>query len=377
MTHSTKELTVNILGTRGIPEGHSGFETFVLHLAPFLRDKGWKVNVYCQLEPDEDGHLEPDFEDDWNGIRRIHLGSTKTSSAGSIIFDWRTVKHVLNEPGVDLVLGYNTAVFNLVQRLRGRSVLMNMDGVEWKRAKWSLPVKIWFYFNEFIGANFSSVPIADHPEIAKHLHRHGCFRSTIIPYGSYRIDETPAEPLASLGIEPNNFFVSIARIEPENSILDLVKAFCSKPRKVKLVVLGRMIEGRPFTNELRAAANENVIFPGPIFDQKIVSALRKYALGYLHGHQVGGTNPSLVESLGAGSAIVAHDNRFNRWVAGPDQFYFSSIEELSDIYDRLSDDPSIADNAREKAQERHAEAFEWDHVLSQYEEILRKEAMKN
>lgn len=363
--------TVNILGTRGIPVGHSGYETFVLRLAPYLVDNGWNVNVYCQLEPDEQGVLQADFEDDWQGIRRIHLGSRRSSSLGSIIFDWRSVLRVLKEPGIDLVLGYNTAIFNTIERLAGRTVLMNMDGVEWRRGKWSRPVQAWFYFNEFVGANTSSVPIADHPGIVTHLQRHGCNRAVMIPYGADEPPNRSSDPLRRLELEANRFFVSIARIEPENSILELVRAFSRKKRGVKLVVLGNMIPGRPFTNALLQAASDEVIFPGPIFDKDIVSALRIHSLAYLHGHQVGGTNPSLVEAMACGSAIVAHDNPFNRWVAGDEQIYFDSEDDLSDIFDHVIRRSAEPSSARQSAYSRYLNNFTWDKVLSEYEALLR------
>ena len=209
---------INILGIRGIPGAHGGFETFAERLALYLRDRGWMVNVYCQLEPDADGRLAENYEDDWEGIHRIHFGNRRKSSAGSVIFDWRCVRDVLKRPGIDLVLGYNTAVLTVLQRLYGRKVFMNMDGIEWQRAKWSRPIKAWFYLNEFIGANICTVPIADHPEIAQHLRRHGSKRAVVIPYGADQVDNASESLVRAIGLEPDKYLISIARIEPENSV---------------------------------------------------------------------------------------------------------------------------------------------------------------
>jgi hypothetical protein len=157
---------VNIFGIRGIPAAHGGFETFAEHLSLYLVSRGWSVTVYCQA--DQPVKNEP-REDKWNGVNRVTFGTTRAGSLGTIEFDFKCVRHSLNKPGVDLVLGYNTAVFNILQRLRGRRVLMNMDGIEWKRSKWGVAAKAWFFVNELIGANISNVAIADHPEIAKHV----------------------------------------------------------------------------------------------------------------------------------------------------------------------------------------------------------------
>lgn len=361
--------TVNILGIRGIPARHGGFESFAAKLAPYLRDKGWTVNVYCQLDP-EDGETGEDFEDSWEGINRIHLACRRTGSVGSIEFDWRATRDVLRRPGVDLVLGYNTAVFSLLQRLRGRRVAMNMDGIEWKRAKWSRPAKLWLYVNELIGNHSCSVPIADHPEIARHLDRHVHGRAIMIPYGSDVISDAPAAPVRALGIEPDRYLVSIARIEPENSILELVQGFSARPRGIKLVVLGNFAADNDYHQRVLAAGSDEVIFPGAIYDATVVEALRFHARAYLHGHQVGGTNPSLVEALGAGNAVLAHDNRFNRWVAGPDQFYFGDAPSLEQGLTQLIEDDARVRDARMGARERHEAQFRWDSVLSAYERLL-------
>lgn len=368
MTQSLK--IINILGIRGIPAAHGGFETFAGHLAPYLRDRGWTVNVYCQLEPDANGSLQPDYEDDWQGIHRIHFGAKSTGSAGSIHFDWRCIWDAAKRPGVNLVLGYNTAIFSILLRLRGKPVVMNMDGVEWRRDKWSLPIKAWFYLNEFIGSNVATLPIADHPEIARHLRRHGCNRAKVIPYGSNKLENVGDTAVLSMGIVPNRYFVSIARIEPENSILEIVKAFSSTHRDTTLVVLGKFEDSNPYHRAVRSSASAQVKFVGAIYDQAIVSALRVHALAYLHGHQVGGTNPSLVEALGAANAVVAHDNRFNRWVAGDSQFYFSNEQELSALFSSIEDGKLSIDAAKNAAIDRHSELFTLQTIHEQYEAVL-------
>lgn len=362
---------INILGIRGIPAAHGGFETFAGHLAPYLRDRGWQVNVYCQLEPEADGTLRADYSDDYEGITRIFIGS-KDGSVGSIAFDWRCVQDARRRAGVNLVLGYNTAVFTALLRMSRRSVVMNMDGVEWKRAKWSLPIKAWFYLNEFAGAHLANLPIADHPEIARHLHRHGCSRAQVIPYGSERLAGIDPSPVTAMGLLPGQYFVSIARIEPENSILEIVQAFSSRPRTGKLVVLGRFDDANAYHAAVRQAASPDVVFPGAIYDKHVVSALRAHCRAYMHGHQVGGTNPSLVEALGAGNAVIAHDNRFNRWVAGDQQLFFADKAALDALISKIENGETPLEAARQAAAERHQALFTLDGVNSQYEAVLER-----
>src|SRR6185437_1423312 len=230
--------TLLILGTRGVPANHGGFETFAERYALFLAARGWRVSVYCQedVEAISDGVRT----DVWRGITRIFVQTARKGGLGALDFDWKCVRDALSRPGVCLVLGYNGAAFLPVLRLAGRKVFSNMDGIEWKRPKWPLPVRAWFYVNEWIAAWTSQRLVADHPAIAAHLASRRRRKATVvIPYGGDPVAAAPAEPLVALGLEPQGYLVSIARIEPDNNILTVVKAFSAARRGVKLVVLGK------------------------------------------------------------------------------------------------------------------------------------------
>lgn len=289
-------------------------------------------------------------------------------------FDWACIKDVLKRPGLDLVLGYNTALFNFAERLKGRRIVMNMDGIEWKRAKWSLPARAWFFLNELAGANLCHVAVADHPEIAKHVAARSAKKPVMIPYGSERINKADEKHIRDLGLEPFRFFVSIARLEPENSILELIEAFSSLRLDAKLAILGNLDPTNAYHRRLRDAAGANVMFMGGIYELAKVQALRYYAAAYLHGHTVGGTNPSLVEALGAGRPVIAHNNRFNRWTAGPAQHYFSNPDQAGQAMAAILDDEKLQKSMGASALDRHAREFTFDHVHSRYEEVLLEAA---
>ncbi len=363
---------INILGIRGIPAAHGGFETFAARLAPYLRDHGHSVTVYCQ---EDDGEAGP-WVDTWEGIERVHFRPNRGGPTGTMEFDLASVRHVLRKPGIDLVLGYNTAVFNILERLKGRKVVMNMDGIEWKRAKWSLPARIWFFLNEVAGANLCNVAVADHPEIARHVGRRSFKTPVMIPYGSDRIETASEEPVRALGVTPGRYLISIARIEPENSILEMVRGFSALETDAHCVVLGRFDPDNAYHREVQAAAGPQVVFPGAIYDPAAVAALRYHARAYLHGHQVGGTNPSLVEALGAGNAVIAHDNRFNRWVAGDGHLYFTGEDGARATMSEILKDDAVMQRAQAAARQRHAEAFEWEMILSAYGKVLCNIARK-
>jgi len=176
----------------------------------------------------------------------------------------------------------------------------------------------------------------------------------------------------ALGLEPGRFVTVIARPEPENSLYEVVKAFSSRKRGYQLAVLGQYLDTNAYHRTVKAAASDEVCFLGAIYDAHIVQALRYHSAAYVHGHQVGGTNPSLVEALGAGNPVIAHDNRFNRWVAGEGACYFDSVESLCERFDEVMGNTEIIDAMRDASSRRFRRALTWPIVLSAYEKVLNR-----
>jgi glycosyltransferase involved in cell wall biosynthesis len=289
-----------------------------------------------------------------------------------MLFDWKSIRHSLLEEGVVLTLGYNTGVFNLVYRLTGKSNIMNMDGIEWKREKWSLPARIWFWLNEWIGARAANHLVADHPEIGRHLLRHTApNKIAIIPYGADSVTTAPVSLIHKYDLTSKSYYLLIARPEPENSILEIVRAYSLRQRGMPLVILGNYRpDGTPYQRTVLNASGPEIIFLGAIFDRDIVKALRFHARAYFHGHRVGGTKPSLVESLAAGNAIIAHDNCFTRWVAGEGALYFRSCEDIDRILDWLNLDCTQLLAMESASRKKHIESFTQEKILTAYEELL-------
>lgn len=360
---------VLILGTRGIPAAHGGFETFVEKLALYLVTRGWRVTVYCQS--DVKVVTERFATDTWHGVERVHVQVARAGAPGTIEFDWHSIRHAAAQDGVCLVLGYNTAALLAMLRVKRKKILINMDGIEWWRPKWSRPVRCWFYLNEWIGARIGDRLVADHPAIADHLAKRRSRTAIVtIPYGGDEVIAAPVASVKALRLIPGAYLISIARLEPDNNILAIVAAFSRRRRNAKLVVLGEINDDNPYHVAVKAAASQEVIFPGAIYDKPTVQALRFHARAYCHGHTVGGTNPSLVESLWCGNAVLAHKNAFNAWTAGPEQFFFADANECDEMIGRILTDDIAVVRAGKAARARAAALFAWTHVLSGYEREL-------
>ncbi|MEA5510554.1 DUF1972 domain-containing protein [Crocosphaera sp. UHCC 0190] len=357
---------VSILGTRGIPAKYGGFETFAQRLALYLVSKGWKVTVYCQSE-------NKTGEEFWHGVKLVHVSVPKVTPLTSIVFDWKSMVKAASDEGMILVLGYNTAIFSFWCRLKGKITVMNMDGLEWKRQKWKLWQKIWLYVNEKCGCWLANHLIADHPEIKAYLSTMtNAQKISIIPYGAEPILLVDVKILEPYHLLPNQYILLIARPEPENSILEIVSAFSRKRRGFKLVVLGRYVpEDFAYHKKVLESASEEVLFTGAIYERPIVDALRFYTRLYIHGHQVGGTNPSLVEALSAGSPVLAHQNPFNGWVAGQKAHYFKGEEDCAKELEQLLNDDQELERMKKASFQRYHQDFANQTDLQAYEDLFR------
>jgi glycosyltransferase involved in cell wall biosynthesis len=289
----------------------------------------------------------------------------------TVAFDWHATAHAAAAGEPCLVLGYNTALFGARLRWAGVPHAINMDGVEWRRDQWGPLAKAWFWINERAGCRLGDHLIADHPEIARHLAtRTRAGRITTIPYGADRIEGLDPAPVRALGLEPGRYLTLVARAEPENSILEVVQGHSMRARGVTLAVIGAYRDDVPYHRAVRTAAGPEVRFLGAVYDRPLLAALREHSLAYVHGHRVGGTNPSLVEALGAGNAVIAHDNVYNRWVAGEAGCWFGDAAGYAAVLEALLAAPAVLGAMRAAARRRFDEAFTWPAVLSSYERLI-------
>lgn len=361
------EKVVRILGTHGVPASYGGFETAVENIALHLVRRGWRVIVYCQTAGS--GEITHDV---WNGVERVLVPVDLPSWKGSGYFDWKCYQHAIRFKDPCAVFGYNTGILNLLLKARGIPFVINMDGIEWKRARWSKPLKAVLWLNERFAAWLGDRLIADHPAIARYLEtRAPAKKISTIAYGADAVLNAPCEPLNAYGLVSREFLTLIARPMPENSILEIVRTFSSKRRDKTLVILGKYdATADAYHRAVLEAASDEVMFVGGIYEKAVLRSLRYHSLAYLHGHKVGGTNPSLVEALGAGNAVIAHDNEFNRWVAGKSAVFFKNDEELDSCLEQIVADEGLRNEMGRAARARFDEEFEWQKICRQYEDLF-------
>ena len=359
--------TVRILGTHGVPANYGGFETAAENVALFLKSRGWRVVVYCQT--DGSGPIQ---EDTWHGLERVLIPIDVGGWLGTSKFDLLSIRHAAKSRDLCLTFGYNTAIFNVIQRAKGIPNVINMDGIEWSRSRWGFFRQAILYTNERIACFVGNHLIADHPEIEKFLLTRAPRRKlTTITYGADPVADAPASVPASHGLEPGRYMTLICRPIPENSIAELIRGFSRTRRGFKLAVLGDYTPDEdPYHRAVLDSASDEVVFVGSIYDKAEVEALRFHSAMYLHGHTVGGTNPSLVEAMAAGNPVLAHDNPYNRWVAQDGAVYFTTEDDVARHLDELLASPTRLEEMRAASLRRYESEFTWEHVAGQYEQLL-------
>jgi glycosyltransferase involved in cell wall biosynthesis len=363
-------MKIAILGTRGIPSHYGGFETFAEQLATRLVERGHEVTVYCEAG---DG----DQLDSYHGVRLSYVASPHVSSLSTILFDLRCLWEARKSYDVIYMLGYGSAVFCFLPRIWGTEVWINMDGIEWARAKWGFAARAYFRAMEAIAMWTANCVIADAENIRRHLvRRHARLpKCHVIAYGSNvpRV-EPDLEEISKWHLQPNEYYLVVARLEPENNVQEIIAGYRASGSRRTLVIVGNHLTQTAYVKQITSVAGEGVLFVGGIYDPAVLQSIRFYARAYLHGHSVGGTNPSLLEAMACRNLVIAHDNPFNREVLDDCGMFFSTPKELSTIIRMLEEDHDRFARIRDSALRRVTESYNWDRVADQYCECLHDPA---
>lgn len=356
-----------ILGSRGIPARYGGFETFAERLAIGLSQNGFDVTVFCE----RNGLNEPDV---YEKVNLRYVPARLFGPLRTIAYDIRCLWSARKEFDVVYMLGYGAAAFCLIPRLWKRRVWINPDGLEWARAKWGFIAKFYFRLMEWVAVRVATRVIADSGAIAHCLtRRHGKLRAcSVIAYGCDVIEAPPpAEPLSEWNLTQNGYYLVVCRLEPENHVLEILRAFQQSCSRKELVVVGNHLAQTRYVEQLRAVRDDRIRMIGPVYDQAKLTSLRYFSFAYLHGHSVGGTNPSLLEAMGCANLIVAHDNPFNPETLGDAAIFFQGTDDLKQTLERIEEIGFDASRMRSEVRRRASQLYSWPSIIEQYANLLR------
>lgn len=357
-----------MLGTRGAPARYGGFETAVEEVGRRLVDAGHDVTVYCRTG--NSGQTpEPTC---YEGMRLVHLPAVKKSALETLSHTFYSALHLLFQPRYDAYVLCNAANAPMLPllRLRGTPTAVHVDGLEWRRSKWGPVGRRYYRIAESLSVRWADALIADAYGIQCYYQDEFGAITDGIAYGAPLI-EPGSDQLHELGLEPRQFHLVVARFEPENHVDLMIEGYLASEAVYPLVVVGSSPYSDDYNAKVQALADtsDKVHLVGGVWDQNLLDQLYANCLSYLHGHSVGGTNPSLLRAMGAGAHTIAFDVVFNREVAGPDAEFAASPHDIAAAIDRAEADPVKAAAAGRALVRRASENYRWDDVADAYGDL--------
>ncbi|MFA9398099.1 MAG: beta 1-4 rhamnosyltransferase Cps2T [Clostridiaceae bacterium] len=382
---------VFIVGSKGIPGAYGGYETFVDKLTEYHQNnKDIKYHVACKSK--ESGEIE------YHNARCFKIKVPNIGSAQAIYYDVVALKnccryiqkHHIEYPIIYILacrIGPFAAHFQKKIHKLGGKVYVNPDGHEWMRAKWSIPVRKYWKISEQMMVKHADLLICDSKNIEKYIHQEYEQydpKTTFIAYGAETRKSTIVDDDHKLldwyrekGLSFKSYYLVVGRFVPENNYETMIREFILSKSKRDFALITNVSD--KFLEELKAKTGFNkdsrIKFVGTMYDQELLKKIRENAYGYFHGHEVGGTNPSLLEALGSTDLNLLLDVGFNKEVAEDGALYWGkkagNLADMIDKSDTMSKEKIVALGVN--AKKRIADAYSWEYIVEEYESVFLKQ----
>lgn len=384
-----------IVGSKGIPAKYGGFETFVEKLTENQKDKNIQYHVACTKEnSDKSGIVEREFVH--NGANCYTIDLPNIGPAKAIYYDVKALEWAIKKAERE---GYERPIFYVlacrigpfIARLKrkidkiGGVLLVNPDGHEWLREKWSLTVRRYWKISESLMVKHADKLICDSKNIEKYIkedYKKYNPKTTYIAYGtdlnkSTLTNESKVvrEWFSSKSVKENDYYLVVGRFVPENNYETMIREFMKSNSKKDFVLITN-VEQNSFFEKLKETTgfdkDERIKFVGTVYDQELLKYIRENAFAYFHGHEVGGTNPSLLEALGSTRLNLLLDVGFNREVGENGALYWEkdNLHILIEEAEKLDEEKIKI--LEENAKERIKKQFSWDYIVGEYEKEFRE-----
>lgn len=362
-------MKIAIIGSRGYPYVYSGYETFVSEVAPRLVKEGVEVHVYCHKQ------LFKQRPKEVNGVRLHYCTSIRTKSlsqwSNSFLATWHAVRQ---DYDVLLYVNSSNGIFGVMTKAFGKKTAINVDGLEWLRPKWKgLGSKV-FYFASKMATRWMDKIITDAEAMREVYLQEFKTDSTVIAYGAnIRYSKQPGL-ISKWKLETNDYYLIVGRLIPDNNALLIQQEFIRSNTKRKLVIVGDV----PYTDEyainIKKIQDSRVLFTGYVNNPDELAELYHNCFAYFHGHEYGGTNPTLLKALAYGCAVIALDTKFSREVLKNDEFglYFNKTAgNLSNLLDKIEQEPSALEGYKQISRKRITEFYTWEKITLQYYDLFK------
>ncbi len=387
--------SVYIIGSKGIPAKYGGFETFVEKLTEYQQDRSIQYYVACMRENSaKSGITDDQFEH--NGAICFNIDVPNIGPARAIAYDIAAVNKAIeiakknkDEAPIFYILACRIGPFisGLKKKIRsiGGRLLVNPDGHEWLRAKWSLPVRKYWKFSEQLMIKHADLLVCDSKNIEKYIredYKQYQPKTTYIAYGT---DTTPSSLKSEdakvrnwyreKGVSENGYYLVVGRFVPENNYESMIREFMKSNSKKDFVLITNVEQNKFYDQLLKDTGfdkDPRVKFVGTVYDQELLKYIRENAFAYFHGHEVGGTNPSLLEALASTKLNLLLDVGFNREVGEDGAIYWrkDNLQHIIKISEELSQEEIEKMNKLSTKQVK--ERFSWEFIVDEYETLFTK-----
>ena len=377
---------VFIIGSRGLPAQYGGFETFVDQLVSHQVSPAIQYHVACLSDDQAYQHF------DYKGVDCFTIKAPKLGPARVIAYDMMAINYALKvikrqgiEQPIFYVLGNTIGAFvapfaRKIHKMGGQFYI-NPDGLEWQRAKWAKPIQAYLKYSEKIMTRHADLVISDNPGIESYIKEaYPWSKTTYIAYGTdlsqtslTSQDNKVLEFYHKWQTQEKNYYLILGRFVPENNYETAIREFMASSTKRDLVIICNQ-EGNPYFEELRVRTgfdqDPRVKFVGTVYDQDLLKYIRKEAFAYIHGHEVGGTNPGLLEALAQTDLNLVLGVSFNQTVAKDSAQYWTketgNLAHLIDQVDSLEDVSEWGQRAKANMKQN----FTWEKIVGEYEELF-------
>lgn len=355
-------MRIVMLGTRGVPARYGGFETAIEEIGRRMADRGHEVTVYCRgAEGRPATHL---------GMDLVHLPAAPKKSLETLSHTFLSTLHLLTRRRPDAVFLFNAAnaPFLPLLRLRRFRTAVHVDGLEWKRAKWGGAGRRYYRTAESLSVRWADALIADAQGIADYYTEEFGADTELLVYGAPILSDRHTDRIGELDLTDRGYHLVVARFEPENHVLEIVRGYRESAAELPLVVVGSAPYADEYTAQIESAAagDPRIRLIGGVWDQELLDGLYANAASYLHGHSVGGTNPSLLRAIGAGTAVIAYDVSFNAESLGTESRYFRTTADVASAVIDVERDVDAAAREAAAVRDRVAARYSWDTVTDGY-----------
>jgi rhamnosyltransferase len=375
--------TIGILGTRGIPARYGGFETAAETIAVGLRKAGFRVIAACETD-----NTSPQTRpNSYQGIELVYIPvRNNLRPLSEIFYDVRSLIKIGTKVDALYMLGYGAGFFFWIPRLLRKPLVVNSDGMEWKRPKFGRIERLLLRLSERFGLTAANVIVADSKCVARYVEQTYGKTPVFLAYGTRLLPSPPLwdptliekwQPSLAGLLKPNDYYLVLARMEPDNNIDKIIQGFTLSQTTRRLLLVGPCISAE-YLSRLKDLVSKDprIILAGPIYDLEVKTMLRWHCAAYLHGHMVGGTNPSLLEALSAGNVVIGADVEFNREVIGDGgnltAFYFRpdppSIAKAINAAD--PELMALRERTRVWGPARIEAAYNWTDIIQGYESLF-------